>query len=439
MRKLFLILATVISFVSCVKENGPSGSAENPLNECLCPATVRAGGEGIIQWNGFTEGDALALVTDSAVEYPLEAKVVTASGLIFTVPSDVPAGEYQLVLLGDVRKELGRIMVLELLCPVSGVDIPAQAIIGETVDITGLGFEEGCTIVMVDDGGVEYALVPQLTYSGVSMVIPDDMPEGIYSVYLLQGGVRWVLSSSFEVCKDIVIKKYRQIRYFYPYSGDDMIMMSWNVSQEEPVTLTVSEYLVSEGEITLNAYDSYVADGDDRFVLSYDGLEISNAVEMSYQLDASGSVASSDVRFYGKKTSTAVGWTYDADGYLTSIYSPTMVLRSMEYEDGNLTVFRQTRFKYDDPALVNSPYAPDVVWGYMSLQEYMDPYVYVPYLMGWYTRASRQLPTSFFTPSPTGAGEVEHAVEYEFDEDGYVIKMSWAEGSSSYWVEYLYE
>ena len=115
MRKLFLILATVISFVSCVKENGPSGSAENPLNECRCPATVRAGGDGIIQWNGFTEGDALALVTDSAVEYPLEVKVVTASGLIFTIPSDVPAGEYQLVLLGDVRKELGRIMVLELL------------------------------------------------------------------------------------------------------------------------------------------------------------------------------------------------------------------------------------------------------------------------------------------------------------------------------------
>lgn len=433
------MFVAIASFLACTGEAGPAGSAENPLSECLCPGIVRAAGEGIIQWNGFSEGDALALVADDGTEYPLEVKIVTASGLIFTVPSDVPAGEYMLVLLGDLRKELGRITVLELLCPVSGVSVPAQAIIGETVDMAGLGYEEGCVIVLTDESGVEYALAAHLTYSGVSVVIPDDIPEGVYSVYLLQEGVSWLLSASLEICKDIVIKKFREIRYFYPYSGDDMIMMSWTVSREAPVTLTVSEYLVSEGEMTLNAYDAYVADGDARFVLSHDGLEISNAVEMSYQLDAAQGVTSSEVRFYGKKTSTAVGWAYDADGYLTSIYSPTMELRSMEYESGNLTVFRQTRFKYDDSALVNNPYAPDVVWGYMSLQEYMDPYVYVPYLMGWYTKASRQLPAALVTPSQTGTGEVERAITYEFDDDGYVTRMSWAEGTSAYWVEYLYE
>lgn len=434
-----MILAVIISFGSCTRENGPSENAENPLNECLCPETVRAGSEGIVQWNGFAEGDALALVADDGKEYPLEVKVVTASGLIFSVPSDVPAGEYLLILLGVQRKELGRIVVLELQSPVSGVSLPGQAVSGDPVEISGIGFEDGCSILLVAEDGAEFILQPQLTYSGVSVVIPDDMPEGIYQVYLLQDGMSWLLSSSFEICKDIVIKKFREIRYFSPYSGDDMLMVSWAIGQEDPVVLKVSEYLVSDGEMELNAYDSYVAEGDAHFVLSHDGLEISNAVEMSYQLDAAGTVTGSDVRFYGKKTSTAVGWTYDADGFLTSIYSPTMVLRSMEYESGNLVVFRQTRFEYADPSLVNAPYAPDVVWGYMSLLEYMDPYVYVPYLMGWYTCASKQLPTSVFVPSPTGTGEVACSLRYEFDEDGYVSMMSWMEGSSAYWVEYLYE
>ena len=439
MKKIIYILFALISFVACTRENGPAGKAENPLFECLCQETVRAGEEGIIQWNGFADGDKLALVAEDGIRYPLDIKVLTASGLIFTVPSDVPAGEYSLVLQRVDETELGRILVLEPLCPVSGVKVPVQASCGDQIDIAGLGFEPGCTIVFVHEDGTEYALDTELTYSGVSVTIPDDMPEGNFSVYLVQGGTSWLLSASFEVCQAVVIKELIEIRYFYPYTGKDMMMLSWTVGQVDPMTLTAAEYLVSDGEMTMNAYDSYVADGENRFVLDHDGLEISNAVDMSYQRDADGRVTSSDVLFYGKKTPTVVGWTYDADGFLTSIYSPTAVLRSMDYEDGNLTVFRQTRFEYNEPSLVNAVYAGDVVWGYMAVQEYMDPYVYVPYLLGWYDRSSKMLPTALIMPSPTGSGEVACALEYEFDEDGYVVKMSWNEGSSPHWIDYIYE
>jgi hypothetical protein len=74
-----------------------------------------------------------------------------------------------------------------------------------------------------------------------------------------------------------------------------------------------------------------------------------------------------------------------------------------------------------------------------AVQEYMDPYVYVPYLLGWYDCSSKMLPTALIMPSPTGSGELACALEYEFDEDGYVVKMSWKEGSSPHWIDYIYE
>ena len=91
-------------------------------------------------------------------------------------------------------------------------------------------------------------------------------------------------------------------------------------------------------------------------------------------------------------------------------------------------------FEYSDPALVAHPSAPDVVWGYMSLMEKNDPFIYFPYLLGWYEKTSALLPSAMVVPSPSGTGKVTHPLAYTFDDDGYVTSMSW----DSYSVRFIY-
>ena len=99
-----------------------------------------------------------------------------------------------------------------------------------------------------------------------------------------------------------------------------------------------------------------------------------------------------------------------------------------------MTVFGSRSFEFADANLVNHPAAPDVIWGYMSLMNIAEPFMYVPYFMGWYAKASAQLPTSMIIPSPTGTGTESYPLSYEFDEDGYVVKMSFG----GEWVEYFF-
>ena len=204
------------------------------------------------------------------------------------------------------------------------------------------------------------------------------------------------------------------------------------------MTLIISEYLVDGEEISLEAYDSYVSEDGTTFILDHDGFESSNDVKMTYTRDPEGTVTLADVLIYGKSKTTAFTWNYNADGYLAEVVSPTTTFRAFEYEDGNLTVFRNTAFEYGDPALVNHPLAPDVVWAYMSMMETNDPLVYIPYLLGWYTKASALLPTVMQKPSATGSGTVDIGFSYEFDEDGYVSKIQWNDGGSQYKLLFVY-
>ena len=82
----------------------------NPLSECALPDTVQAGGELVLQWNGFEDAAAIALKS-SAVEYDLEVEVVTSSGLIALVPREVTPGVYDVMLTQSVSRKLGAVEV----------------------------------------------------------------------------------------------------------------------------------------------------------------------------------------------------------------------------------------------------------------------------------------------------------------------------------------
>lgn len=423
-----IILAGLIIFAACGKDGGPHGTGgQNPLAECVVPSVIQAGEEALVQWNGFSSDARIWLVAEEGQEHEMSITVLTDSGLMFMIPASLPAGLYVLMLDQGGRKELGTIEVLAADIPVTGMSVPSGIVLGEQLIIDGIGFEEGCSIVLIDEEGNEYVAAATLTLSGVCVELPDEVAKGKYQLYLRQNGGSWLLAASFSIYRNGA-KVLERIDYYRPYLNSSRLRLSWEIDREDPVTLTLSEYLVEGEEQTLQVYDQYVCDASGTFELTHDGFEESNDVEMTYTRTPEGEVTVADVKIYGKSSTTPFTWTYDADGYLVEISSPSNSFRSLDYTQGNLTSFRNTDFEYDDPQLVNNPYAPDVVWAYMAMMETFDPFVYIPYMLGWYTKASAQLPTDLILPSPTGTGTEEYPLTYIFDEEGYVVNMAW--GSS---------
>ena len=434
---MLLVLAFAVAAVSWVIANpdpSPEPIGKDPFLNCVVPETVKAGGEAQIQWDGFKQNASLVLVGMDGKEYKMTVKVITAYGLTFKVPVNTPEGLYNLVLVQGERTGLGEITVTPADMPVTGLKVPAGAEQGETVIIEGIGFEEGCSVVAVDQADQEHSLESEVTYLGLSVVIPADLAEGEYALYLLQDEMRWLLASSFSVYKELVVKTLERIDYYTDYVDGALLKLSWEISREEPATLTVSQFIVEDGTETLDVYDMYQFDNEGVLALVADGFGDSNDLEMSYAPDEEGNVSVSYVLIYGKQEPTPFTWTYDMEGFLTSVASPTATFRSFEYQNGNMTAFNNTSFEYGDASLVNNPAAPDVIWGYMSLLDKNNPFMYVPYFLGWYTKASAQLPTAMIVPSPTGTGTDRYPLSYEFDEDGYVVRMTL--GSEK--VEYIF-
>ena len=425
MKKFLIILVALWAAVSCDGLDDMRGSGgQNPLDTCVLPSSVQAGEEALVQWNGFTKDAKIWLVSEDGQEYEVAVKVLTDSGIMFVVPAALPAGVYTLVLDQGGRKVLGSMDVLAADMPVTGIKVPAGVVIGEELLIEGIGFEEGCYLLLVDSEGNEYEAEASLVLSGISVQLPAEVKKGTYEMYLVQNGGTWMISSSFAVYRKSGPKTLVRLDYISPYLNSSKLRLSWEISRKEPVSLTLSEYLSDEDGETLQAYDQYVCDADGTFNLEHDGFEVSNDLMMSYTRDADGAVIVADVQIYGSDKTTAFAWTYDADGYLTNVSSANFS-RSLTYSSGNLTKFWTTRFEYKDTELTNHLSAPDVVWAYMAMKDTSDPFVYFPYLLGWYAKASAQLPTSIAIPSPVGTGTVKSDVTYTFDDEGYVEKMAW--------------
>ena len=434
--------------LACTEEGTPSGGngGENEMAECVCPASVRAGKDAVLQWEGFVSGDVLKAVSESGDEYDLIVNSVTSSGMEFTVPVDVPAGRYMLVLDRSPKVELGEVEITAPAMPITGLSVPSKATAGETVLISGVGYVQGCAILFAGDE--EYELTATLTNEGVTVVLPEGMPVGTYQVYLLQDNLQWPLKDNFVVFEVVEDDEngedgeahegvLAELRYIHPYVGTDMLQHSWLIETSDPVTLTFAQYSVSGEVVELDCFDSYVADANGKFRLINDGMEESNDTEITYIRDSEGNVTASEVLFYRASAPTTLVWNYNADGMVTSIAGGN-VSCEMEYDgEGNLTGFKQVRFAYEDDSLVNNLMSPDVAWAYMVVQEYVHPHRNFPYLLGWYGRSSTRLPSAVSWESQFG-GEVKCDLSYEHDSKGYVSKMSWEESGDQHSIEFIY-
>ena len=435
MKKFKIILFALWAAVSCNGLDDMRGSGgQNPLDTCVLPSAVQAGEEALVQWNGFTKDAKIWLVSEDGQEYEIVIKVMTDSGIMFVVPVGLPAGAYKLVLDQGGRQELGCIDVLAADLPVTGLKVPSGVVIGEELLIEGVGFEDGCSVVLVDAFGNEYEAPASIVTSGISIALPIGVKKGTYEVYFIQGGASWLISSSFTVYRKSGPRTLVRLDYITPYLNTSLLRLSWEVDRNDPVTLTLSQYLIEDKEETLQAYDQYVCDDQGVFRLEHDGFEESNDLMMSYVRDADGVVTVADVQIFGSSNTTAFEWTYNADGYLTNVASANFS-RPLTYSSGNLTKFWTTRFEYKDVELFNHPSASDVAWAYMAMMDTSDPFVYFPYLLGWYNKTSAQLPTALVLPSPVGTGTITKELTYTFDDEGYVEKMAW--GSTE--IDFIYQ
>ena len=427
MRKyLFILLALALSCTESQIGNDAQMQPD-PLELCVMPEKATCGEEVILQWNGFSDTASILLRSASGDECIVEIKVITESGLIFLLPLSLSPGTYDVVLMQDGTAVIGQLEVMAPDVPVTGLSVPASSVAGETVLIKGLGFVQNSGIVLVSSDGTEYDVKVIHSASGLNVVIPEDLPEGEYQIRLVQDGYGWVISDSFRVAsaaRDLV-----SVAYQGPYLGSAQVRYTWTVSYDPLLRIVLSETLIdADGTVEAGATDEYVSmASENAFELAADGFESSNDIEIIYNMDPEGGVASADVLIYGKSSMTNFVWAYDQDGFLTDVtYESKTGLRTFAdfaYEDGNLIRFKNASFGYTDPSLKNHPDAPDVVWGYMAVSEKFDPFLYFPYLLGWYDARSKCLPTSMTIAEGTGTKTIP--LEYVFDEKGYVTEMKW--------------
>ena len=430
LRITYLLLVLFFAACSEIKDAGRDVFVPDPVTECIVPVETCSGSEVILQWNGFAGSERIFLRKDG-VDYEMQIAVITGSGLIFNVPYDIYPGEYEVVLLQDVETVLGSINVFPPDLPVNGLKTPGAALAGEAILVGGVGFDDSASVRLTGPDGMDLMLESTLTRDGLQAVIPEDLAEGEYTLYLIQNGFEWEITSSFMVSS--AARKLLSITTIGPYFGSAEISYTWTIyDEQEPVRLVLSEALIEPGEITEGATDIYEADSSGAFALVSDGFEASNDIKMAYHLDSDGRVSKSDVLRYGKSQPTEFTWTYDASGALSAItYESKLGLTSfsdIEYSDGSIVVFKSSQFEYGDPTLKNNPYSPDVVWAYMALMNRFDPFVYFPFLLGWYNVKSACLPTSMSIAS--GSSMTFVPLSYEFDDKGYVTQMSWSEGNS---------
>ncbi|MBR4300124.1 MAG: hypothetical protein IKT59_10485 [Bacteroidales bacterium] len=429
-RIAYLLLVLFIAACSEIKDDARDGFVPDPVTECVVPEEITSGSEVILQWNGFAVDDCIILRKEGS-DYEMQVSVITGSGLIFNVPFDIAPGVYEVVLVHGGETILGTINVFPPDLPVNGLTLPGAALAGEMIMVGGVGFDDSSSVRMTGPDGLDILLESSLTRDGLQALIPEELAEGEYTLYLVQDGCEWKISSSFLISS--AARKLLSITTVGPYFGSTEVSYTWTVyDEEEPVRLVLSEALISGDEITEGSVDIYEADASGSFVLVSDGFESSNDIEMTYHRDSDGKVSKADVLLYGKSQPTQFTWEYEASGAISRItYESKLGLTSfseIEYNDGSIVLFKSSQFEYEDPSLKNNPYAPDVVWAYMALMNKFDPFMYFPYLLGWYDVKSVCLPTAMNVPS--GSSMTVVPLSYEFDDKGYVIQMNWMEGSS---------
>lgn len=321
---MMLMLCAFITFSACSSDDdGPT----NPVSNAVVPTSAKIGAEVTVQGSGFAAGQTLYLQPEQGTEVNTNAKM-SSNGATFTIPYTMTEGKVNVVLkTGNESWTLGSMTLLAADNPISTLSLPGEMGIGEEVTLTGIGFAQGDKIVVGDK-----TLEATVTADGVKVTIPADLAEGEYAVSLVRGNASWELGKVYAF-------QQRQVE-------------SITVSDNQMLSYYGSMFGLTEGVLTLNL--SYNADGTLKeitsngtlgWVFNYSGKTVSvENTPYTYTLDDQGRVISSTGMDMMTGEEVAYTWSYDANGYLTSVKQvgatdDADVNFLSTYTDGNLSAY----------------------------------------------------------------------------------------------------
>ena len=319
---MMLMLCAIITFSACSSDDdGPS----NPVSNQVVPSSAKIGSEVTVQGNGFASGQTIYLQPEQGAEVNANAKM-TSNGATFTIPYTMTPGKVNVVLkVANDSFTLGSMNLLAADNPISTLSLPADMTIGQEVTIAGIGFAQGDKIVVGDK-----TIDATVTTDGVKFTVPADLADGEYAVSLVRGNSTWELGKVYAY-------QQRQVE-------------SITITDNAFLTMMASKFGLTEGVLTLNM--AYNADGSLQKITSngnlswdfnYNGKTVT-VDGYTYTLDDQGRIVSSTAMDMQTGKEETYTWSYDANGYLTSVKQNGAADDAdanflSTYTDGNLSAY----------------------------------------------------------------------------------------------------
>lgn len=319
---MMLMLCAIITFSACSSDDdGPS----NPVSNQVVPSSAKIGSEVTVQGNGFASGQTIYLQPEQGAEVNANAKM-TSNGATFTIPYTMTPGKVNVVLkVANDSFTLGSMNLLAADNPISTLSLPADMAIGQEVTIAGIGFAQGDKIVVGDK-----TIDTTVTTDGVKFSVPADLADGEYAVSLVRGNSTWELGKVYAY-------QQRQVESITITDNAFLDMYAPNLGLKESV-LTLNMAYNADGSLkTISSNGSLSWD------FNYNGKTVSVG-GYTYTLDDQGRIVSSTAMDMQTGKEETYTWSYDANGYLTSVKqngaaddADANLLNT--YTDGNMSAY----------------------------------------------------------------------------------------------------
>lgn len=319
---MMLMLCAIITFSACSSDDdGPS----NPVSNQVVPSSAKIGSEVTVQGNGFASGQTIYLQPEQGAEVNANAKM-TSNGATFTIPYTMTPGKVNVVLkVANDSFTLGSMNLLAADNPISTLSLPAEMGLGQEVTIAGIGFAQGDKIVVGDK-----TIDATVTTDGAKFTVPADLAEGEYAVSLVRGNSTWELGKVYAY-------QQRQVESITITDNAFLDMYAPNLGLKESV-LTLNMAYNADGSLkTISSNGSLSWD------FNYNGKTVSVG-GYTYTLDDQGRIVSSTAMDMQTGKEETYTWSYDANGYLTSVKqngaaddADANLLNT--YTDGNMSAY----------------------------------------------------------------------------------------------------
>ena len=444
MRRILLLIICASLLAACGDDAVNKGGGKNPLSEYVLSKNATCGEEAVIQWNGISQTAKVFLIGEDDTKYEADVKAVTSSGMIFIVPVNVIPGNYRVLLVQGQEIEIGVIEVHETDIPVTGISFPSAVSPGGMFMLGGVGLNDSYDVILRTSSG-QALLESEVANGGLNCHIPADLKSGKYTLVLTDGTLEWTLSASFLVSRK---KTLLAVSKDEPYEDNIRHCSEYRVEYENGgvIAITFTQALTENSQVTeVLSMDRYVQESPGYFAAE-GGKSSSNNIDFRYSADNDGKILSADVLRFSNKDPDGVHrvftYVYDAKGLPTDVQfdlnGKTYSLQDYIYEDDNLKETQACVFVYDDSTLIPNPFGPDAAHGFDMMHNTAEPFLYVQYLTGMHPFTSRLLPDGYMAISGATT-RVKKPFSYVYDNDGYVVEMSWREDQNSVcYIRYEY-